>query len=365
MIPQASPCLHVRRYQDAVMNAMQEVILGDHYILGAPVADFEAAFARFCGVRNCVAVNSGTDAVALALLALGVGRGDEVLTVSMTAAGTAMGICQTGAEPRFVDIDETRCLDVKAVAAAITARTAAIVPVHFHGYPMDLGPLLEVARKHGLVIVEDCAHAHGARRNGRPVGGFGSAGAFSFYPTKNLGCIGDGGAIVTDDDRLAEKLRSLRSFPTEMAGKTVGINSRLDTLQAAVLAALLPHVEERNRERVAFAAGYRQWLGGLNLALPPHDPGAVYHQFAIAVEHRDHVRQVLQQRGITTGVHYAKPLHRCDAFAGCAAGPLPSTESFADRVISLPIQPELLQGRETFVFETVREALSQRLTRAA
>lgn len=365
MIPQASPCLHIRRYHKAVMAAMQDVIAGDQYILGAAVADFEAAFARLCGVRHCVAVNSGTDAVALALVGQGIGRGDEVLTVSMTAPGTAMAICQTGAEPRFVDIDTTRCLDVNAAAAAITPRTAAIVPVHFHGYPMDLAPLLDLARKHGLLVVEDCAHAHGARRNGRHVGSLGAAGAFSFYPTKNLGCVGDGGAIVTDDDRLAEKLRSLRSFPTEMAGTTVGINSRLDALQAAVLTALLPHLEERNRERVVFAEQYRQSLGGLDLVVPPRHDGSVYHQFAIAVDHRDHVRQVLLERGITTGAHYARPLHRCEAFADYAPEPLPVTDSFADSVISLPIQPEVLHGRDAFVRETVRDVLSRRAWRAA
>lgn len=369
MILQAAPHLRIARYRRSVLAAMHEVVVGDQYILGPCVRDFEAAFAEYCGVAHCVAVNSGTDALAIALKALGIGDGDEVITVAMTAPGTALAIRLCGAEPRFVDIDPaTRCLDVRHAERAITARTAAIVPVHFHGYPLDVRPLLGLARAHDLVVVEDCAHAHGARRDGRCAGTFGNAGAFSFYPTKNLGCIGDGGAIVTGDGALADTMRSLRSFETQSQTdlvRTSGFNSRLDALQASILRVLLPHLDEGNGERARIARQYRRHLEGVAVDLPPDHPGAVYHQFAIAVDRRDEVRRYLKARNILTGTHYDVPLHWYPAFADCACGPLPATEAFARRVVSLPIQPEVAQGRELQVVEAVREALPVCVRKAA
>ena len=323
---------------------------------------FEAAFAAYIGVRHCVAVNSGTDALTLSLRALGIGGGSEVITVSMTAAGTGMGILLAGAEPRFIDVDpSTRCLNVDQIAGAITPRTAAVLPVHLHGMTVDMPRLMDLARRHGLSVIEDCAQAHGARIGERRVGSFGHAAAFSFYPTKNLGCAGDGGAIVTDDSTVAARLRAMRNYGWNDSSRIsvhTGTNSRLDELQAALLSVLLPHLEEGNEERLAVASQYRKLLQGIQkLALPVEDPGAVYHQFAITVDRRDGIRNFLAARGVGTGVHYSLPLHQQPAFAQFRALPLPVTESLAARLISLPIQPEVVGDRVPAIADAVKDAV--------
>lgn len=359
MIPQAAPNRRVGQYRSAILAAIEEVVSGDEYILGSKVKQFEQQFARYCNVAHCVAVNSGTDALAISLKALGIGRGDEVITVAMTAPGTALAIRQCDAQPHFVDIDPvTRCLDSEAAARAVNSRTKAIVPVHLHGHPMDMSPVLQIAQRHGLHVIEDCAQAAGARREHRHVGSFGHVGAFSFYPTKNLGCIGDGGAIVTNDDTLAATMRSARSFETQMDGViSFGFNSRLDELQASILLVLLPLLDEVNQQRSQIARWYRKVLSEASVELPPDCSGCTYHQFAITHENRDEVRRRLQERGVATGAHYARPLHQHPAFADCPRGPLPATESFARRAISLPSQPEVVRGHENQIGTALCEAL--------
>lgn len=346
MIPQADPSRRIARHREAVLRAMKAVMDGGDYILGSHVERFEQAFASFTGAAHCVGVNSGTDAIELALRAVEIGPGAEVIIPALTAAGTAAAVVRAGATPRFVDVDDaSRCLDPAAVEAAIGPRTAAIVVVHLHGHPADMLRLLMVARPRGIIVIEDCAQAHGTTIAGRSAGTFGTAGAFSFYPTKNLGGIGDGGAVITSDLAVADRVRALRNYgwrDGERISRVAGGNSRLDELQAAILLALLPSLESSNTERRQIASRYRGALAELGVGLPAEHPGAVYHQFAITTGNRDTIRRLLLERhGIGTGVHYDRPLHRQPAFAGCAACPLPATERLATEMISLPIQPEV------------------------
>jgi dTDP-4-amino-4,6-dideoxygalactose transaminase len=370
MIPAASPQLRLARFGAEVEHAVQDALSGPQLILGERVEAFERRFAGYVGVPHCVGVNSGTDAVGLALRACGVGSGDEVITVSMTAPGTGMGILQAGAEPRFVDVDpRSRCIDPEAIEAAIGPRTAAIVPVHLHGFLADLTEVTAIAERHGLLVVEDCAQAHGASdaATGRRAGSFGIAAAFSFYPTKNLGCAGDGGAVLTRDGGIAERVRSLRSYGWEderRLSAEPAFNSRLDEVQAAVLDVLLDHLDEGNRERAAIAGEYHRVLGHAaeadSLTLPPPHRGAVHHQFAIEVEERDRLRAWLEERGIGTGVHYPIGLHQQPAFSGSSPPDgLPVTERLAGTFVSVPIQPEVVGERVGWIAETIAEGVMQ------
>jgi dTDP-4-amino-4,6-dideoxygalactose transaminase len=285
----------------------------------------------------------------------------------MTAAGTATGIMRAGAEPRFVDVDPvTRCMDPDAIESGIGPRTRAIVPVHLHGHLADLSRVMPIAERHGLVVVEDCAQAHGAidLATGRRAGSFGRAAAFSFYPTKNLGCAGDGGAVVSDDREVAQRVRALRSYGWEddrRISTAVGFNSRLDEVQAAILDVMLDHLDEGNRERALIAAEYRDTLRPVgDVALPPNDDGAAHHQFAIEVDDRDRLRGWLLERGIGTGVHYPVGLHEQPAFAGGAPREgLPVTERLAKRFVSLPIQPEVVGERAGWVAQSVAEGVAR------
>lgn len=346
MILQAAPQRRIARYRREVDAAIAELVGGESYILGPAVERFEAAFARHAGAAHAVGVSSGTEALALALRALGIGPGDEVVLPALTFAGSAQAVLQCGALPRFAEVDPgTRCLDPAAAAAAITPRTAALMPVHLFGHPADMPALLALAERHGLAVVADCAQAHGAQLGGRGLGGFGHAAAYSFYPTKNLGCIGDGGAVVTDDAALAERLRSLRNYSFAGSDRTslrLGFNARLDALQAAILSALLPHCDAGNIERRNLATRYRQRLAAsAGLGLPPEAEGAVYHQFAITHPERDELMRFLAAHGIGTAIHYAPGLHRHPAFREGAQGPLPVTDALAAQLLSLPIQPEV------------------------
>lgn len=350
MIPFCAPSLRINRFSKEIHTAISGVLSNGQFVLGSEVERFEESFAGYLGVSHCVGVNSGTDALTLALKALGIGRGDEVITVSMSFVATALAILQVGAEPYFVDIDPyTRCMDLDQVEAAINPRTAAVIPVHLHGYPMDMARMMAIADRHKLAVVEDCAQAHGASRDGRAVGSWGHFGAFSFYPTKNLGCIGDGGAIVTRDPSLAAKAGSLRQYgwnEGQRVSSHLGYNSRLDEIQAAVLNVLLPFLEESNIERSQAAHQYHHLLQGMPLELPPMHPGAVYHQFAIAINHRDRLQGYLSmQEAIPTAIHYADPIHTHPLFLRTSAWRLPVTESLATRMLSLPIQPEVVNDR--------------------
>ncbi|MBE2200511.1 MAG: DegT/DnrJ/EryC1/StrS family aminotransferase [Anaerolinea sp.] len=341
-------------------TAVTQTIASGWYILGAEVSAFEAEFASYIGVEHTVGVASGTDAILLGLRALGVGPGDEVITVAHTAVATIAAIELTGATPVFVDIDpDTYTLDPALLPAAITPRSKAIIPVHLYGHPANLDPILAVARQHKLLVLEDCAQAHGARYRGKMVGSFGDAAAFSFYPTKNLGAMGDGGAVVTRHDEVAERLYALRQYGWQQryVSSTAGYNSRLDELQAALLRVKLAYLDGMNAARRRLANEYAQALAGLPLTLPGERPFAhhVYHLYVIQTDRRDALRAYLHARGIGTAIQYPMPVHRQPAYhhLGYPAGSLPVTEQIAARILSLPIYPTLPAAHLTGVQEAI------------
>ena len=330
---------------EEVRAAALRVLHRGWFILGPEVEGFEVAFAAYHGVEHAVGIASGTDAIELALRAAGVGSGDEVITVSHTAVATICGIERAGARPVLVDVDPlSYTMDPSAAAAAVTVRTKAIVPVHLYGHPADMPAIVALAERHGLLVVEDCAQAHGARLGGRPVGTFGHLGAFSFYPTKNLGACGDGGAVITGDARLAARLRRLRTYGQESRYHHVerGVNSRLDEIQAAILSAKLPYLDEHNRVRRALAARYDCLLEHVETPRVRDDDGEVlhvYHLYVVRHSDRDGLAARLRDRGVETLVHYPLPVHLQKAYEGLGfrRGDLPVTERVADEILSLPM----------------------------
>ena len=350
--------------QDEVDRAVARVLDQGYFILGEEVAAFEREFACYCGVAHAVGVGSGTEALHLALAACGVGPGDEVITVSHTAVATVAAIELVGARPVLVDIDAERyTMDPQQVASAVTPRTRAVVPVHLYGCPVDLTPIMDIARQHGLFVVEDCAQAHGALYGGQRVGSWGHIAAFSFYPTKNLGAYGDGGAIVTDDAPLAERARLLRQYGWQerYVSAIKGLNSRLDELQAAVLRVKLRHLEAWNGQRRRLASLYDERLAGSGVTLPcePQDGMHVYHLYVVRYPRRDELRAFLRERGIGTLIHYPVPVHLQPAYRDLGYGPgsLPVTEAIAGEVLSLPMYPELREDEATIVATAVCEAV--------
>jgi dTDP-3-amino-3,4,6-trideoxy-alpha-D-glucose transaminase len=348
---------------DDVEAAIRRVLASGWFILGEEVGRFERHFAEYCGAAFAVGVGNGTDAIALGLKACGVEPGDEVITVAHTALPTLCAISQIGAIPVLVDIEpDTATMDPRAIEAAITGRTRAIVPVHLYGQAADMTAILTIAQAHGLAVVEDCAQAHGAQANGRSVGALGNAGAFSFYPTKNLGAIGDGGMVTTNDPAVAERLRLLRNYgqTDRYRHKIVGVNSRLDELQAAILDAKLRYLDEWTERRRALAARYAQGLAGL-LQLPVERPWArhVFHLYAVQTPRRDELQRALAAAGVDSIVHYPIPAHLQEAYLhlGVPKGTLPHTERVAADVLSLPLYPELRFEDVDYVCEIVHAAL--------
>jgi dTDP-4-amino-4,6-dideoxygalactose transaminase len=348
-------------------EATARVLASGWYILGPEVQAFEAAFAAYCGVGHAIGVGNGTEALYLALAALGIGAGDEVITVANAAVYEALTILQAAARPVFVDVDErTHTLDPELLEAAITPRTKAIMPVHLYGRMADMDAIVEIARRHGLPIVEDCAQAHGARLGGKAAGSIGACGCFSFYPSKNLGALGDGGMVVTDDAELAAKLRRLREYGWRERYYTTdpgGINSRLDELQGALLRAKLRHLPAWNARRQAIARRYDALLADAPLSRPEilRDDAHVYHLYVVRSADRDRLQAGLRQRGVGAAVHYPLPAHLQPAYAtlGLAApGSLPVTERLATEVLSLPIYPELTDAEVDAVAAAVREVLA-------
>ncbi|HET9780567.1 MAG TPA: DegT/DnrJ/EryC1/StrS family aminotransferase [Candidatus Dormibacteraeota bacterium] len=331
-----------RLLAEEIQVAVDRVLASANYILGPELEAFETRFATYLGVRHAVGVASGTDAIELALRAAGVGEGAEVITVSHTAVATVCAIERAGATPVLVEIDPLAyTIDVSAVEAAITPRTAAIVPVHLYGRACDMTALQAIAKRHGLVLLEDCAQAHGASHRGRKVGTFGELAAFSFYPTKNLGAYGDAGAVVTDDDRLAERLRRLRNYGQTERHKYVepGFNSRLDEMQAAILSVRLDHLDEHNRVRQELAGIYCETTHGVALPAIDRSDGHVFHLFVIRHPRRDGMREWLERHDVETAIHYPIPVHLAPAYShlGVAAGSLPTTERCTREIISLPM----------------------------
>ncbi|WP_446040383.1 DegT/DnrJ/EryC1/StrS family aminotransferase [Streptomyces sp. SID1121] len=348
-----------------LLDAVDSVFRSGQLVFGASMRGFEAEFAAYHGSRHCVSVDNGTNAVKLGLQALGVGPGDEVITVSNTAAPTVLAVDAVGATPVFVDVDpDTYLMDTGQVEAVITDRTRALLPVHLYGQCVDLAPLGQLAATHGLKLLEDCAQAHGARRNGRVAGSTGDAAAFSFYPTKVLGAYGDGGAVLTSDDEAAARLRRLRYYGMEeryYVVETPGHNSRLDEVQAEILRRKLRRLDTYVAARRAVAERYAEGLGDTGLVLPTTAAGNEHVHYVYVVRHprRDAILEALKADDIVLNISYPWPVHTMTGFAhlGYAEGSLPVTERLAKEIFSLPMYPSLAPEVQDRVIAAVREAL--------
>lgn len=329
--------------------AIAGVLESTQFINGREVALFEEEFAAYCGARHAIGVGNGTDALSLALTALGVGPGDEVVTAVNTFTATAEAISSVGAVPVFVDVDPVHyTMDTQALEAAITPCTAAIIPVHLYGQPSPMEEICSIAGRYGLCVVEDAAQAHGASYRGHPMGSWGHMACFSFYPGKNLGAYGDAGAVITNDQELADKVRLLHDHgrANKYVHETIGMNSRMDTIQAAVLRVKLSHLPEWTFQRRQLAKLYSAALAEIEGVVPPQelDGGShAYHLYVIQSERRDALRDHLAAEGIATGIHYPLPLHLQPAYQhlGYLKGQFPVAEALADRILSLPMYPEL------------------------
>jgi dTDP-4-amino-4,6-dideoxygalactose transaminase len=349
MIPFLDVGAGYRELRTELDDAYRRVMDAGWFVMGNEVAAFEAEFAEYCGVDHCVAVGNGLDALHLALKAYGIGPGDEVIVPAHTFIATWLAVTYAGATPVAVEPDPaTLTIDPECVAAAVTGRTRAVIPVHLYGQPADMDPIRTVAREHGLRVIEDAAQAHGATYNGRRAGNLGDCGCFSFYPGKNLGCFGDGGAVTTNDAALAARLRSLRNYGSERKYQhdVPGINSRLDEIQAAFLRVKLRRLDEWNDRRSRIADRYRDALAELpGLSFPEAPAGAkpVWHLFVVRHPRRDDLVRHLAAAGVATQIHYPIPPHESRAYAGggWSGGPFPVSQRLAAEVVSLPIGPHL------------------------
>jgi dTDP-4-amino-4,6-dideoxygalactose transaminase len=349
-----------QRIKPEIDAALANVLDSCQFILGTEVAAFEQEFATYCGAEECIALNSGTSALHLALLAVGVGPGDEVITVPFTFVASVAAVVYTGARPVLVDIDpRSFTMEPAAIEAAITPRTKAILPVHLYGQPADMDPIMEVARRHGLVVIEDAAQAHGAKYKGRPVGSIGDIACFSFYPGKNLGAYGEGGAVTTSNPEYARTVRMLRNWGQDRKYHHLlhGFNYRMEAFQGAILRVKLRHLERWTEVRRAIVEQYNQLLAGSAVERPAEMPWArhVYHLYTVRTDHRDLLQQSLQKKGIQTGIHYAAPVHLQPAYANLGYGreALPQSEKAANEVLSLPLYPEMTNDQIQMVARAV------------
>lgn len=365
-IPLADPGAQMRLFEESVRAAFDRVLRSGRYILGNEVQAFEREWAAYLRVPHCIGVGNGTDALALALQAVGVQAGHEVITVSHTAVATVAAIEQIGAVPVFVDIDpRARCMNPAHLPGLISENTKAIVPVHIYGQPAPMGRILAVAKEHGLKVVEDCAQAHGATVGGQHVGTFGEAAAFSFYPTKNLGALGDAGAVVTNDPTLADSLRMLREYGwrERYVSLMPGRNSRLDELQAAILRVKLPCLDSNNVRRRLIATAYTQALRNTTLVAPAQIEGTEHamHLYVVEATDRPAFERFLNGAGITTGRHYPLAVHQQPAYSGRIRGSqaLPITEALYQRLVTLPCYPELREEDVAHISETLIRWSSQ------
>jgi dTDP-4-amino-4,6-dideoxygalactose transaminase len=358
--------------KDEVNAAIQGILESCQFTLGSEVSAFEVEFAAYCQSKHGIGVNTGTSALHLALLAADVGPGDEVITVPFTFVATVSAICYTGATPVFVDIDpRTFNMDPNGIEAAITEKTKAIIPVHLYGQPVDMDPILEIARRHGLVVIEDACQAHGAEYKGRRTGSLGDMGCFSFYPGKNLGAYGEAGMVVTDNPDYARTIRMLRDWGAERKYHHVlkGYNYRMEGIQGAVLRVKLRHLEAWTEARRRAAAHYEMLLAGSEIPTPGVMPYArhVYHIYAVRTRNRQAWQEALQAQGIQTGIHYPTPVHLLPAFAdlGYELGQFPHAERAANEVLSLPMYPELAAEQREKVAQAVRALKGTRTADAA
>jgi dTDP-4-amino-4,6-dideoxygalactose transaminase len=367
MVPFLDLKAQYRSIKQEVNAAVLRVLDSTQFVLGDAVEAFEEKFSAYCNVEHAVALNSGTSALHLALLAAGIGPGDEVITVSMTFVATTAAVLYAGATPVFVEVDPvTWTMDPAAVEAAVTAKTKAILPVHLHGRMADMGAIMAIAERHGLVVIEDAAQSHGADHDGRRAGSIGTIGCFSFYPGKNLGAYGEGGAAVTNDAALAQKMRSLRDWGQEGKYNHVmpGFNYRMDGIQGAVLDVKMGHIEGWTDARRAHATRYNEKLAalGVDLGLPAPEGNSrhVWHVYAIRTRERDRVAIRLKERGVGTGIHYPIPVHMQPAYAnlGYRQGDLPVSERLATEFLSLPLYAEMTNDQIDEVVAAVRSSLS-------
>ncbi|MRW84529.1 aminotransferase class I/II-fold pyridoxal phosphate-dependent enzyme [Pseudoduganella sp. FT26W] len=354
------------RHEDAMQQAFQRVLNSGWYVLGSEVAQFETAFAAYSGCQHAIGVANGLDAIMLALKAYGVGPGDQVIVPSNTFIATWLAVSHCGAQPVPVEpVESTYNIDPARVEAAITARTKAIIAVHLYGQPADMQPLKAIAERHGLKLIEDAAQAHGARYHGAVAGQLGDAAAFSFYPGKNLGALGDGGAVTTNDEALATRLRTYRNYGSKVKyyNEVPGYNSRLDELQAALLAVKLPALDGDNQRRRAIAALYQQQLAGIDGLVLPQVPAwaePVWHLYVVRHRQRDALAKALAEQGIGTIVHYPVPPHLQPAYAdqGYREGDFPLAEAIHREVLSLPIGPTMSDEQALAVCAAVRQAVA-------
>ena len=361
MILCANPRRQYLAHKDEIDGAVMRVLDRGRYILGEEVKALEAEFAAYIGVGYGIGVGSGTEGLHLALKACEIGAGDEVITVSHTAVATVAAIEQAGAKPVLVDIEPGFfTIDPRQIAAAVTSKTKAIIPVHLYGQAADLDPVLEIAGKNGLKVIEDCAQAHGAMYKGKRIGSFGDLACFSFYPTKNLGALGDGGIVVTDQPKLAQRLRLLREYgwAERYVSHFPGGNSRLDEVQAAILRVKLHYLDQDNAARARIASIYNTKLTGCDMVLPTcrQETNHVYHLYVVRTQRRDALKGHLKDKGIAALVHYPVPVHLQPAYQGRLTGvdQLLETERAAQEVLSLPIYPELNEADLKTVIKVVR-----------
>lgn len=366
-VPLVDLAAQYRPLQGEILSRIAEVLDGMHLFLGPNVQAFEREYAGFCEVQHAVGVADGTSALQLALRACGAGAGDEVITVSHTFIATPEAVALVGARPVFVDIDPASyTMDVGQIEQAITPRTRAILPVHLYGHPADMDPIMALAARRGLWVIEDACQAHGARYKGRRAGSLGHMAAHSFYYSKNLGAYGEAGMVTTNDDDLANRLRMLRDHgsPQRYQHELIGFNGRLDEIQAAVLRAKLPHLEDWNRGRRANAAHYTELLSQIEDIIPPQTADHaehVFHLYVARVPRRDALLSHLKEREVGTGIHYPIPCHLQPAFRGLGyqPGDLPVTEKITSEIISLPMYAELTAEQRIYVAEAIRDFVAQ------
>jgi dTDP-4-amino-4,6-dideoxygalactose transaminase len=370
-VPDRIPFVGLDRDHALLAQDLQDALTRVHrtgaFILGRELESFETEFAAYCGVEHCVGVGSGTAALALAFMAAGIGRGDEVIVPAHTYIASALGVVHAGATPVFCDVHEgTGLIDLDAAAAAVTERTAAILPVHLYGQLCDGVAAAEFADRHGIAVIEDAAQAHGASRDGVKPGGRSRAACFSFYPSKNLGALGDGGAVCTNDADLAQRVRELRHLGQRSKGEHVvaGFNERLDGLQAAFLRVKLPYLDGWNAARRDHAAAFREALGGaLRLLQAADDESCVYHLFPVRVDDRDALGAVLAEDGIDTGVHYSPSVPEQPPFRVGAVGEFPAAEAWARDELSLPMFPSITADERERVIDACLRHLATAQTR--
>ncbi len=352
--------------KDELKEPIEKVMLSGGFILGEDVGLFEKEFAGYCGVKYGIGVNSGTDALFLACLASGIRKGDEVITPAYTYIATSLGISISSAKPVFVDIEEkTYCMDAAKIEKAITKKTKAILLVHLYGHPADMDPIMKIAKKHKLKVIEDCAQAHGALYKDKKVGSFGDAACFSFYPTKNLGAFGDGGMVVTDSEEVRNNMLLLRDYGRKGRYEHIikGYNSRLDTLQAAILRVKLKHLDEWNEKRRKNASLYAKLFKNAKtkIILPSEEDYAkhVYHLYTVRVKNRKDVMERLAEDGVRTLIHYPIPIHlqECYKSLGYKKGDFPVSEKCCEEILSLPMYPELAEEEIRYVVEQLKKGV--------